>query len=102
MNLSEQQMEALIHKVARETAQEAARQAAQEAERKTVKDLLEKLGVDTVDVHETQKDFAHLRTQRKASEQVTVWTRRILLGIFLVGIAGMLWVGFKAALGIKS
>ncbi|WP_299945916.1 hypothetical protein [uncultured Microbulbifer sp.] len=90
MNLNEQQMEALMRKAAGESAREA------------MEDLLEKLGVDTVDVHETQKDFAHLRTQRKASEQVTVWTRRILLGIFLVGIAGMLWVGFKAALGIKS
>ncbi|MFS1525820.1 hypothetical protein ACL7TT_17190 [Microbulbifer sp. 2304DJ12-6] len=90
MNLNEQQLEALMRKVARESARE------------TGQDLLEKLGVDTEDVRETQKDFAHLRAQRKASEQVTVWGKRILLGIFLSGVGGTLWAGFKVALSVKS
>ncbi|MEW5250735.1 hypothetical protein [Microbulbifer discodermiae] len=81
MNLSEQQMEALMRKAAR-TA---------------VEDLLQKLGVDTVDVRETQKDFAHLRTQRKASEQIGTWTRRALLLFVITSACTLLVTGIKGA-----
>lgn len=78
-------------------AERLAKKAAHEA----VEELLQKLGVDTADVLEMQKDFAHLRAQRQASEQVTIWTRRILLGLFLSSAIGILLAGVKAGLGIK-
>ncbi|MEW5251505.1 hypothetical protein [Microbulbifer discodermiae] len=85
MNLSEQQMEALMRKASREAARTA------------VEDLLQKLGVDTVDVRETQKDFAHLRTQRKASEQIGTWTRRALLLFVITSACTLLVTGIKGA-----
>ncbi|MEX2964272.1 hypothetical protein [Microbulbifer sp. TYP-18] len=85
MNLSEQQMEALMRKASREAARTA------------VEDLLQKLGVDTVDVRETQKDFAHLRTQRKASEQIGTWTRRALLLFVITSACTLLVTGIRGA-----
>ncbi|MFC6633532.1 hypothetical protein [Microbulbifer taiwanensis] len=75
-------------------AEELARRAAREA----MEDLMEKLGVDTSDFLEVQKDFAHLRQQRKASDQIGVWTRRILLGIFITTVCGILFAGIKSGL----
>ncbi|WP_444901695.1 hypothetical protein ACJJIG_21195 [Microbulbifer sp. SSSA007] len=85
-NLSEQEAEAIAKRAAKEANDE----------------LLQKLGVDTENILEMQKDFAHLRRQRVASDQVGVWTKRIVLGIVLSGLFATLWAGFKAALNIKG
>ncbi|USD19766.1 hypothetical protein MJO52_11800 [Microbulbifer variabilis] len=55
-------------------AEELARKAAHQA----VEEVLEKMGFDIDNVLEIQKDQAHIRQQRKATEQMGVWTRRIL------------------------
>ncbi|WP_299580934.1 hypothetical protein [uncultured Microbulbifer sp.] len=81
-NLTEQQAEEL----ARKTAHQA------------VEEVLQKLGVDVANVLEMQKDLAHLRQQRKAAEQVGVWTRRIFLGIFITSVCATLWAGFLSGL----
>ncbi|MCO1336396.1 hypothetical protein MO867_18850 [Microbulbifer sp. OS29] len=69
---------------------------------KAVTAMLQKLGMDTENVLETQKDQAYLRQQRLASEQVTKWSKRIILGMFLSSLFGIFWAGFKAALSVKS
>lgn len=75
-------------------AEALARRAAREA----MEDLMKKLGVDASDFLEVQKDFAHLRQQRKASEQFGQWTRRILLGIFITSACAAIWTGFLSGL----
>ncbi|WP_299940120.1 hypothetical protein [uncultured Microbulbifer sp.] len=85
-NLSEQEAEAIAKRAARETGEE----------------ILQKLGMDTENVREMQKDFAHLRQQRLASDQVGAWTRRILLGIFISSLVGTLVAGIKAGLNFKG
>ncbi|WHI46805.1 hypothetical protein [Microbulbifer sp. VAAF005] len=75
-----------------------AKRAADEA----LEGMLQRLGIDTENVLETQKDQAYLRQQRLASEQVAKWTKRIILGMFLSSLFGVIWAGFKAALNIKS
>lgn len=81
-NLTEQQAEALARKAAN----------------CALENLLEKLGVDTSDFLEMQKDFAHLRQQRKASEQIGIWSRRILLGVFITTACGIFVAGIKSGL----
>jgi hypothetical protein len=85
-NLTEQQAEAVANRVAK----------------KTVEELLQKLGMDTEDVREQQKDFAHLRQQRQAAEQVAAWSKRILLGIVISSLVGTLVAGLKAGLNLKG
>jgi len=75
-------------------AEEIARKASHQA----MLELLEKLGVDTSDVLEMQKDFAHLRQLRKSAEQFGLWTKRILLGIFITSVCATLWTGFLSGL----
>lgn len=85
-NLSEQQAEQLLCKVARKAAREA------------MEDLLEKLGVDTSDFLAVQKDFAHLRAQRKASEQIGFWSRRVMVGLVITSACAMFIAGIKSGL----
>ncbi|MFA0810849.1 hypothetical protein [Microbulbifer epialgicus] len=85
-NLSEQEAEAIAKRAAREATEET----------------LQKLGMDTENVFETQKDLAHLRRQRLASDQVEALGKRILLGIFITGLVGTLVAGLKVALNIKE
>ncbi|WP_299594337.1 hypothetical protein [uncultured Microbulbifer sp.] len=72
-------------------------QIAKKAGEAAVQDLLTKLGIDISDVHETQKDFAYLRGQRQTSDQVGVWTRRIMLGFVLTSAGTLLVTGIKTA-----
>ena len=60
--------------------------------------MLTKLGVDVSDVHATQQDFAHLRHQRIASDQVATWTRRVVMGAVITAATGLLITGIKAAI----
>lgn len=81
-NLTEQQAEEIARKAASQSMEE----------------LMTKLGVDTSDFLEVQKDFAHLRQQRQASDQVGLWSRRIMLGIFITTVCGILAAGIKSGL----
>lgn len=78
--------------------EDIASRAARQASKESLEELLKNLGVDTSDFLEVQKDFAHLRQQRKASEQVGTWTRRILLGIFITTACGVFVAGIKSGL----
>ncbi|WP_445357284.1 hypothetical protein ACJJIC_14745 [Microbulbifer sp. ANSA002] len=78
--------------------EQQAEELARKAGHKAVEEVLEKLGVDVANVLEMQKDLAHLRQQRKAAEQVGVWARRILLGIFITSLCTTLWAGFLSGL----
>lgn len=62
---------------------------------KAITDVLEKLGIDPADFREVQADQAHLRKQRKAYEQVTTITTRVVLTTLVGGFLAAVWMGIK-------
>lgn len=70
-------------------------QVATLAAQKTAEALFERLGIDTENVRESQADFAHLRKQRLASEQIGKLAARTLLTIFITGLCSTLVLGLK-------
>ncbi|WP_331352575.1 hypothetical protein [Cellvibrio sp. UBA7671] len=76
------------------TKQELEAIAAAGAE-KGITNVLEKLGIDPADFLEVQADQAHLRKQRKAFEQVTTITTRVVLTTLIGGFLAAVWMGFK-------
>lgn len=70
----------------------------EEEARAIVRATLQEIGVDVADPIEVQKDLAHLRSHRLASEKMGMALRLTMLGILVSGAAGALWVGIKAAL----
>lgn len=76
------------------TKQELEAIAAAGAE-KGITNVLEKLGIDPDDFKESQADFAHLRKQRKAYEQVTTITTRVVITTLVTGFFAALWMGIK-------
>ncbi len=72
-------------------------QIAQEAAKATVKEFFLALGVNAEDpdaVIAMQKDMAHLRTWREASETVKSMSLRTAVGVIVSGALGMLYVYF--------
>lgn len=65
------------------------------AAKKTAEELFERLGIDVGNVRESQADFAHLRKQRKAYEQVTTVTTRVVITALVTGFIAALWMGIK-------
>jgi hypothetical protein len=66
--------------------------------RATVRRTLTELGVDASEseaIIAMQQDFAFLRRQRLAAEQLGATVRRALIGALLVGALAALWVGVK-------
>lgn len=62
-----------------------------------VRKVLLTMGVDTSDdkaMLEMQKDFAHVRTWRAATDTVKRQTLLTAIGIVVSGIAGALWMAF--------
>lgn len=76
------------------TKQELEAIAAAGAE-KGITNVLEKLGIDPEDFKESQADFAHLRKQRKAYEQVTTITIKVALTTVIGGFFAALLMGIK-------
>lgn len=76
------------------TKQELEAIAAAGAE-KGITNVLEKLGIDADNFRESQADFAHLRKQRKAYEQVTTITTRVVITTLVTGFLAALWMGIK-------
>ena len=81
------------------------REAAREAVRELISEALRsehlKLGVasDTGDaVIALQKDFAFLRRQRLASEEMGPMIRKAVIGAVVTGALALTWVAFKAEL----
>jgi hypothetical protein len=67
--------------------------------RKLVRAVLTEMGIDVADPNEMQADFVFLRNQRKVSEKIGAAGRVAILGIVLSGIASLIWLGLRAALG---
>ena len=59
---------------------------------------LMRLGFDTENHLDAQKDMAFLRQQRQASEQVAVVVRRSLIGLFISGAVTVMVIGAQHAL----
>jgi hypothetical protein len=57
--------------------------------------VLQKLGIDPENFRESQADFAHLRKQRLASEQIGKLATRALITIFLTGLCSVFVLGLK-------
>ncbi len=76
------------------TKQELEAIAAAGAE-KAVSNVLQKLGIDPENFRESQADFAHLRKQRLASEQIGKLATRALITIFLTGLCSVFVLGLK-------
>lgn len=70
-------------------------QAVADGSKKAVTDVLQKLGIDAENFRESQADFAHLRKQRLAAEQIGKFTMRALITIFCTGIASVILLGIK-------
>jgi hypothetical protein len=64
-----------------------------------VRAVLTEMGLDVSDPNEMQADFVFLRNQRKVSEKIGAAGRVAILGIVLSGIASLIWLGLRAALG---
>lgn len=91
------------------------------AAEKAVSSVLTSLGIDTKDPIKAQKDFAalremrelvdddefqrdlaHLRSWRKATEDVRAKTFMAVIGLLITGAAAAFWLGIKAQLlGLK-
>ncbi len=87
--------------VTKDQAIAIAEAAAKEAAREAVRDMLLALGLDVEDadgIIRHQVDFAWLRRQRQASEQIAHWSRRTLIGLAVSGALGLLWLGLQEAL----
>ena len=71
------------------------REIAQEAARAAMKEFLLVLGVNAEDpeaVIAVQKDFAHLRSWREASETVKSMGLRTAVGAIVAGLLGLIWL----------
>ena len=75
-----------------------------EAVSRGVKETLESLGFDMQNPTDIQRNMLYLDDQRRTSEQVGTWTRRMVWGALVSGMIGVLGVGLiagvKQALGI--
>lgn len=76
------------------TKQELEQIAAAGAE-KGITNVLQKLGIDADNFRESQADFAHLRKQRLASEQIGKLATRALITIFITGLCSVFVLGLK-------
>lgn len=65
------------------------------AAKKTAEELFERLGLDIANVRDSQADFAYLRKQRLASEQITRLAVRTVVTLFLTGICAVFLLGIK-------
>lgn len=68
---------------------------ASNAAEKAVNNVLQKLGIDPEKFQESQADFAHLRKQRLASEQIGKLAARALITIFFTGLCSVVVLGLK-------
>lgn len=82
MELNEDRLEKLVKKAAEDGTNNA----------------LMRLGFDTENHLDAQKDMAFLRQQRQASEQVAVVVRRSLIGLFISGALTVMVIGAQHAL----
>lgn len=63
----------------------------------TVDQTLTKLGVDTSDPLEVQRDLQHLRAWRESSDTVKRQGLITAVGIVVAGIVGLVWLAIKGS-----
>ena len=68
---------------------------------KTVDETLAKMGLNSEEIYEAQKDFMYLREQRKLHEKISLRVRFIIIGFIISGARALLVLGVKTAIGIK-
>ena len=68
---------------------------------KTVDENLAKMGLNSEEIYEAQKDFMYLREQRKLHEKISLRVRFIIIGFIISGAIALLVLGVKTAIGIK-
>lgn len=92
-----------VEAVARQAARAAVREImADQAEQSkdlvsdSVRATLTQLGIDHKDPLEMQKDFQHLRTWRKAGEDLRSKSLITLVGLFLAALGTITVLGFRA------
>ena len=68
---------------------------------KTVDETLAKMGLNSEEIYEAQKDFMYLREQRKLHEKISLRGRFIIIGFIISGAIALLVLGVKTAIGIK-
>jgi hypothetical protein len=66
--------------------------------RETVSETFTQLGVQYSSPLEMQKDFQHLREWRLSVESVKSKTMLAIVGVFVSGTLGALWLGLKEVL----
>lgn len=62
-----------------------------------VAETLIKLGIDTSDPVELQKDMAHLRAWRESIATVKKQGLISAIGVLTVGLLGLIWLGLRAS-----
>ncbi|MGI6854449.1 hypothetical protein [Mesorhizobium sp. 1B3] len=65
----------------------------------TVAETLVKLGIDSTDPIELQRDMQHLRAWRESVETVKKQGIITAVGIIIAGVIGMIWVSIKGNTG---
>ena len=61
-----------------------------------VEDAFVRIGIQSDDPIEMQRDFQHLREWRVSMEQAKSKGTLALVGLIITGVATMAWMGFKA------
>lgn len=68
----------------------------------TVHETLTSLGFTIDDPTEVQKDMAHLRKTRNASDDVGKWVKRSAISICITGLATGIWIGLQTIFHLKD
>ena len=64
----------------------------------TVRETLVQLGVDATDPIEAQRDFQFLRDWRTTTESVRGKAIFTAVGLIVVGLIGVIWLGIKSVI----
>jgi hypothetical protein len=66
---------------------------------RTISTILTSFGIEEEDRVELRLDFQHLRSWRKASEQVQRAGWKAVATVLVTGICGLIWIGLQAKFG---
>ena len=78
---------------------ERTKRLAKEGAHEAVNEAFERLGIDTNDWHETQKDTAFLRKLRRCMDNGAMWIGRAVVTVLVGAMLAVIWAGFKIKVG---
>jgi hypothetical protein len=96
--ITEQQIKEIVHQVMAEERQSNAANLDLNM-MKTVSAILTSFGIDDDERLEFKQDFQYLRRWRKTADRVTGAGIIAIVTVVIGGVAGALWLGFKALVG---